>query len=212
MNYPAALPGRLVFCAVAAMAAPLVFAQGPLTPPGAPAVSMKSLDQVEARTIVNAANTPGDANNTFIISQPGSYYLVGNLNVSTTKHGVSIEADNVTLDLNGFALISTAASGSGIGVNVPTGRVSLCVRNGTVRGWRSHGVGAINASSSTLERLRAVSNTGSGLQIGNESAVRDCVLVGNGTGLVTSDRVLVSGCVVDVSQFTGMAPSETTFW
>ena len=38
---------------------------------------MESLDQAEARIIVNATNTPGDATTTFIISQPGSYYLTG---------------------------------------------------------------------------------------------------------------------------------------
>ena len=46
-------------------------AQGSLTPPGAPAPSMKSLDQIEARTPIDAAHTPGDANNQFIISAPG---------------------------------------------------------------------------------------------------------------------------------------------
>ncbi len=166
---------------------------------------MKTLDQVEARIIVNAANTPGDATSSFVISQPGSYYLTGNLTVSTTKHGISIETDNVTLDLNGFAIISNAASGSGIGVNVPTGRVNLCVRNGTIRGWRSHGVGAINASSSILERLRAINNTGNGLMISNESAVRDCVMTGNGgDGLFSGDRVLVSGCVADINSGSGL--------
>ena len=33
-----------------------------------PAPTMKTLDQVEARTIVNAANTPGDTSNLFIIT------------------------------------------------------------------------------------------------------------------------------------------------
>ena len=32
---------------------------------------MKSLDQIEPRTIVNAVNTPGDAGDMFVISQPG---------------------------------------------------------------------------------------------------------------------------------------------
>ena len=40
---------------------------------------MKTLDQVEARIIVNATNTPGDGTNSYIISAPGSYYLTGNI-------------------------------------------------------------------------------------------------------------------------------------
>src|SRR5580698_3192796 len=80
------------------------FAQGSLTPPGAPAPTMKSLDQVEARTIVDAANTPGDASDLFIISQPGSYYLTANLAGASGKNGIEITTNNVTLDLNGFSL------------------------------------------------------------------------------------------------------------
>jgi hypothetical protein len=83
--------------------------QGALTPPGAPAPVMKSLDQIEARTIVNSANTPGDGTNLFIISQPGSYYLTANVVPfrflgGTAKNGIEITANNVTLDLNGFAM------------------------------------------------------------------------------------------------------------
>ena len=70
---------------------------------------MKKLDEIEARTIVNTADTPGDATNTFIISAPGSYYLTGNLTGDTGKHGISIQANDVTLDLNGFVLISGGA-------------------------------------------------------------------------------------------------------
>ena len=79
--------------------------------------------QVEARTIVNAANTPGDASNSFVISQPGSYYLTGNINGSGGKNGISIQADGVTLDLNGFALIGEAT-----------------VRNCTLRGNTQFGI------------------------------------------------------------------------
>jgi len=56
-------------------------------------------------TIVSATNTPGDGTNTFIISAPGSYFLVGNITGESGKHGVSIQSDDVTLDLNGFAVI-----------------------------------------------------------------------------------------------------------
>src|SRR5882757_10456894 len=53
------------------------FAQGSLTPPGAPAPTMKSLDQLEPRTDV--LKLSGDGANSYIISQPGSYYLTTNV-------------------------------------------------------------------------------------------------------------------------------------
>src|ERR1017187_3770343 len=79
--------------------------QGSLTPPGAPAPMMKTLDQIEARTPIDAAHTPGDGGNQFIISAPGSYYLTGNVTGVSGKNCISINADNVTVDLNGFALV-----------------------------------------------------------------------------------------------------------
>src|SRR5438045_1078006 len=92
---------------VTAMATVVWVNAGDINPPAGPVTpTMRTLDQIEARVIVNATNTPGDGTSTFIISAPGSYYLSANITGDPGKHGVSIQADDVTLDLNGFALIS----------------------------------------------------------------------------------------------------------
>src|SRR5450631_969089 len=83
---------------------PSAFPQGNLTPPGAPAPTMKTLDQIEARTPISSAP--------FTISTPGSYYLTANLPV-TTGNAIVISANNVTLDLNGFTISSTASPAGG---------------------------------------------------------------------------------------------------
>ena len=178
-------------CACACfLVAIFAFAQGDLNPPGAPAPTMKALDQLEPRTIVNAANTPGDANNTFIISAPGSYYLTGNITGTEGKHGISIQADDVTLDLSGFALIS--GGGVSRGVDVPPGQKNFAIRNGTVRDWVDGGVRADLAIGTLVEKLRLSNNTSTGLVMGRGSA-RDCVAVENDIGF----RVLNGGQISD---------------
>ena len=80
------------------------FAQGSLTPPGAPAPTMKSADQIysklDPRTPISSAP--------FIITNSGSYYLTCNLTVSSGD-AIDINTNGVTLDLNGFIISSTTA-------------------------------------------------------------------------------------------------------
>src|SRR5512141_2377001 len=72
--------------------------QGSLTPPGAPAPTMKTLQQVEPRTDVLTLPSGGSAQ--YVISAPGSYYLTTNILgiPSASKVGILIQANNVTLD------------------------------------------------------------------------------------------------------------------
>ena len=63
------------------------FAQGALTPPGAPAPTMKSLAQIEPRTPISSVP--------FTITQPGSYYLTTNL-TTTVSNAIVITAKSST--------------------------------------------------------------------------------------------------------------------
>ena len=107
---------------------PAAFGQGLLTPPGAPAPTMKSLAQIEPRTAIT--NTVGPV----MITQPGSYYLTGNLTVSAGTGGIDIMTNGVTLDLNGFTISSTAADDSSAGIVFYTGWSDITICNGHIVG------------------------------------------------------------------------------
>src|SRR5262245_4148731 len=87
----------LVASGLLALNAPFTscYGQGNLNPPGSPNPTMKSLDQVEARTIVNSNNTPGDAFSVFKITNSGAYYLTANITGGLGMHGITIAAQNV---------------------------------------------------------------------------------------------------------------------
>ncbi|MEO8353455.1 MAG: hypothetical protein ABI680_17130, partial [Chthoniobacteraceae bacterium] len=153
-----------------------LFAQGggPLTPPGAPGVTMKSLQEIEPRTplIDRAANTAAvttdDAAYHFIINQPGSYYLTANLAV-TKPNGIDIRAAGVTLDLGGFEIRRTAGTG-GNGVEVDTASARCTVRNGTLSGFE-YGLRCIFAfftsRGGTASQLSVGNCTASGILTGD---------------------------------------------
>lgn len=110
---------RLLLCGLVwACVTTTAYAQ--LTPPaGAPAATTK----VEARTAIES--TP------YTISTSGSYYLTKNLtHTNLLADGISITADNVTLDLNGFTLTGPD-SGSPNGI-AATNKKNIVIKNGTV--------------------------------------------------------------------------------
>ena len=184
------------------------FAQGSLTPPpGAPAPTMKSLDQVEARTIVNAANTPGDVTGLYNISQAGSYYLTTNLTGVSGKNGIKITANNVTLDLNGFVM--QGVSGSSNGIWIPNASTNITIRNGTVSGWGTDGVSNTSSSAGNLvcERLNVSANNEDGIGLSGSGAVRDCNIQKNnraGINCPGSGGLLISGCTASANGLNGI--------
>ncbi len=132
MKTPSALLLTLLTASFILHPSSFLLAQGPLTPPGAPAPTMKTLDQLEARTPISSAP--------FVLGASGSYYLTGNLTVATGT-AITIAADNVTLDLNGFTISSTASPAAGNAVTITGVRRNVTVRNGHIRGTTTFAAG-----------------------------------------------------------------------
>lgn len=159
----------------------LLASAGDLTPPpGPPAPTMKTLTEVEPRTPVESLL--GDAEALYLIDQPGSYYLTGNITGVSGLHGIKIDADDVTLDLNGFALYGGTGSESAV---FAYERENLVVRNGTVDGWEAatHGYAVlVIARNGRLEGLH-VSNTGAGGIRAVQCTVAACSASNTGGGI-----------------------------
>lgn len=186
-----------------------LFAQGPLTPPGPPAPTFKTLEQVEPRVPIATNTTPGDVNNQFIISQPGSYYLTTNIVAVAAKYGIRIQADDVTLDLHGFALIGVA--GSLDGVIVSGLRTNIAIRNGTVRSWGNSGVTANGASNCQYQDLRLSANGQWGLNCGFNSAVVNCTAYRNGnTGIEAVTGSTINGCAASLNTGNGIRAADAS--
>ena len=156
----------------------LAEAQGPLSPPGPPDATMRSLDELETRIPIDSVP--------ITIDQPGSYYLTGNLDADSDS-GIQITASGVSIDMMGFTL---SGSGTyGIEVLGPNGSYlsHAIIRNGQINGFGSalrlnRCVGAL------VERMHLrgagnygliISATGASGSVSEGNIIRDCMIVDN---------------------------------
>lgn len=183
----------LVSCVVCGALSPAALG-GPLTPPpGAPVPTAKPLSEIEPRIAVNATNTPGDAGNVFRITQSGSYYLTGNVVGEAGKNGILIAARNVTLDLNGFAVIG--ATGAINGISTTSTAAFVIVRNGTVSGWPVSGVSISSASGGIVENIVSAENQFLGFSLSANAVAVHCVAAANqNSGFLAGTNAVITAC------------------
>lgn len=187
-------------CGLFLLTTALLYA-GPLNPPPGPVASTyKTLTEVEPRIAINAANTPGDADSLFKITQPGSYYLTGNITGVAGKHGIEIVASGVTLDLNGFSI--EGVSGSLDGIRTNNTQFEVTIRNGNVRNFQD-GVDFAESGSGghfRIERVNASANAAIGIRTGATSSLRDCTASGNFLGgFVVGEASVVDSCTARIN-------------
>jgi hypothetical protein len=173
------------------------FGQGSLTPPGAPAPLMKTLDQIEARTPISSVP--------FTITNSGSYYLTGVLSGTGTNHGITVAANSVTIDLNGFGLRN---GGPFIAILVSGARTNIVVRNGSISGWGEAIDGNLNAHNMLVEHVIASGNSSYGILAGYTSIVRDCICQSNTFAGISVNSGLVCNCAVTDNGGTGITASS----
>jgi hypothetical protein len=141
----------------------------------------------------------------YTITAPGFYYLGGNL-TCPSGNGITVGADDVTIDLMGFCLLSTGElNASGI---IIAGLRNIEVRNGTVRGFNADGiVEPVGGVSYRFINLRLELNGLRGIALeGLSHLIQNCSITENGNsgiGLNGSGH-MVTGNVVN-KNFRGIA-------
>jgi hypothetical protein len=114
------------------------------------------------------------------ITASGSYYLPTSLSAAG---GITINANYVTLDLNGFSLTNTA--GDGILLGAVSG---VCIQGGMVTGCSEDGIDASAATLVTIEGVKVIGNSGTGIRAGNEATIQHCTVNGSqGNGIRVVD-------------------------
>jgi hypothetical protein len=103
------------------------------------------------------------------ITQPGSYRLSGNLTVPAGVSGIEISTDNVTIDLNGFAITGAGmpAQVHGIvaGTDAPAqGYYNITIRNGTIERMGQDAIHLLG-DNILVEYVRARNNLASGIVV-----------------------------------------------
>lgn len=185
--------------------APLL-AQGDLDPPGAPAPTMKSLDQVEPRTDLAETATgptlPGEPQPSaaYVIDESGSYYLSSNLLFSNSIC-IEITASGVTLDLMGFTISRLpdlgGDTGSGDAIAITAADLTnITIRNGHITGdGIVDGIATEGAVFPEGVRVRGVTVTGcsgSGISVGDGSRIAHCTVRDAGDTAISGGTVVHS--------------------
>jgi hypothetical protein len=156
---------------------------GPLDPTGPPS----------APSGVFGAGTP-ISSLPHTISSPGSYYLTGNLTGVSGQDGITIAANDVTLDLRGFTLAGVPGSVDGIVSQQPTSWRAITIRNGTVRGWGGSGIKAQFMNGGIFESLAAEGNGQWGFLLGPGAQLSNCSATNNGFSGISAVEGVISSC------------------
>ncbi len=215
---------RLLLLTTALALPSLAFAQGQLTPPdGAvgprgPVPTMKTLAQVEPRTLIRAGahGVELDQNGGYLITASGSYYLDANLSVSS-GNAITISASAVTLDLNGFLILSFAGDNvvRGAGIEIGPGVSNVTIRNGHIRGTSTlvgttftaggfdYGIKSSSSASNLLvEDLSVVGMAQSGVSLSDSSVASHCTVSVCGIGGINAR--IVRDCVAEQCVLVGI--------
>ncbi len=173
------------------------------------------LDGQHAADIIDAASdevrTP-ISSLPYYISSPGSYYLTGNLTVTSTKdvYAIYIASSNVTIDFMGFT-ITQVAGGAAAGISAGSYALeNITIKNGAISGFSSSGISLWYASGGRVENMQITDNVDYGILIGTRSIVKNNIVRGSGNhGIMAGRGSLVDQNVVGDGLDRGIYGADT---
>ena len=160
----------------------------------------------EKRTALNSFSTIGTS---------GSYYLSGNITVAS-GNGLTITASNVSLDLNGFTIRTSAASSTGTAISLSPSANNVTISNGQISGLFFYGVHNPSGSikNVTVRDLIVQGPTARGIGIlGSNRFVENCTVTDvTDTDLLSAGIIgdIVKSCVVRNCGSVGIAAKIVT--
>ncbi|MFG0256565.1 MAG: right-handed parallel beta-helix repeat-containing protein [Phycisphaerales bacterium JB043] len=182
---------------------------GELTPPAGPIAGTDA-------TLLNAQWTTLP----FTITQPGTYRLTSNLTGVAGQHGIVIDTDNVTIDLNGFTLVGVPGSDRAITATRGTTRSGITVENGFVESWDGGGIdgnriefdGQLFRTEFVDTSVRHVTVTsipgGNAIGCHDNSQVVHCIVRDSAVGVHLEKNGLIDSTSVWDSTSTGMLTAD----
>ena len=156
-------------------------------------------------TVARAAAAPTELSSCQTIFSPGAYVVTQNLS-NPSGDCLLLEADQVTIDLNGFVV---SGAGSGIASAGGGTRFLTAIRNGTVIGG-AHGIGLASGRATMVERVRARGGNGWAVLLAEEAVVKDCIAVDGDGGIQVGASSLVVGNIASDNGGPGIMAGGTS--
>jgi len=164
------------------------------------------IDGMQANEIIAAARdevrTP-IGSLPFTITKAGSYYLTKDLKV-TQQAGITVKADNVTLDMMGFSIIGDGSKFNGISLD---GTHNVTVQNGTIRNFGAAGIFATTGDGLRILQIRAIDNGSGGIfAFSSGTLISECMAWGNkSVGIAAGNNSIVRSSISRNNQGNGIS-------